>query len=84
MSGRRLTGLKFPLFSGSFFLYRGFTWAPFSPDGNLYDLYVVFMRSEMTPLTDETQDLRVLAEILSTLVAFFVSKFEMALCTYFF
>ena len=35
----------------------------------------------MVPLTDETQDLRILAEILSTPIAFFGSEMEMTLCT---
>ena len=49
--GSRLTGRKFSLFRGSFFLNKGNTCACFSPSGNFPNLYVVFIRLETVPLT---------------------------------
>ena len=80
--GNRLTGRKFSLLRGSFFLYKGETCACFSPAGNLPDLYVVFIRFEIVPLTVETHDFRIFAEILSTPVDFLMFKLDIALCTY--
>ena len=80
--GNRLTGRKFFLLRGSFFLYKGKTCACFSPAGNLPDLYVVFIRFEIVPLTVETYDFRIFAEILSTPVDFLMFKLDITLCTY--
>ena len=77
-----LTGRKFSLFRGSFFLNRGKTCACFSLKRNFPKLYVVFIRFEIVPLTVETHALRIFAEILSTPVDFLMLKFEITLCTY--
>ena len=74
--GNRLPGQKFSLFRGSLFLYKGNTCACFSPSGNFPNLYVVFMRFEIVPLTIETHDIRIFSEILSTPVDLLMFKLD--------
>ena len=82
MIGSRLTGRKFSLFRGSFFLNKGTTCACLSPKGNFSCLYVVLMRSDIAPRTDGAHAFRIFAEILSTPVDFLMSKFEITFLTY--
>ena len=78
-----LTGLKFSLLRGSFFLCKSNTWPTFRLWGNFEVLKVSFIRQETVWIMAGPHDFKIFAEILSTPVAFLILRFEIILEAWF-